>query len=202
VGEVLKDLIDAIERNMEGTQHVIIIDDGSSDKTDAKLTRLLRQRRARPKPSRTRGSIGLYELSEANLHLIISIWRFDKRRGLNFAFLRGYKEALKKRPEFIIKLDSDGKHDAYKFPKLLERIMEKPTEYKLVLMKDQDGIDGAGFRLITLDAIERIIDRLERFANEKWKKEEEWELRARGFDRKTKRLIEREFGNNAIARAY
>lgn len=199
-GEVLKDLINAIRKNMEGTQHIIIIDDGSTDGTDVNLTRLLEQKKA--KPSLTRGSTRSYVISKTNLDLIISIWRSDVNRGLNFAFLRGYKEALKTKPEFIIKLDSDGKHDACEFPKLLDRIMERPTEYKLVKMADQDVSDGFGFRLSTPDAIERIIDRLESFANEKWETEEDWRLKTRGFDRKTAELIKKEFGKKAVVKVH
>lgn len=194
--EVLKKLIKAIKKNMEGTQHIIIIDDGSTDGTDKKLTKLLKQKGAEPiltsRPTKS------YEISKTNLHLTTSIWRSDVNRGLNFAFLTGYKEALKREPELIIKLDSDGKHDAYEFPKLLDKIMERPTEYKLVLMSDQDVSYGFGFRLVVPDALERIINRLESFAKKGMATGKDLEQKTRGLDRKTIELIKKEFGEDTI----
>lgn len=197
--EVLKDLIDAIRKNMKGEQYIVIVNDGCTDETEYELLRLLKRKKAEQSPGR--GPIISYRIKKPDLDLEISIRKHSRNRGLNFAFLTGYKEALNKEPEFIVKLDSDGKHNAKEFPKLLECVMESPKKRKLVLMAHQDAKDGFGFRLLTRDALERIIDRLETFTIKKMKTGKNWKEKTRTFDRETKKLIKKEFSSAAICTA-
>lgn len=193
VSEVLDNLISAIRKNLTERQEVIIIDDGCTDETKKELTKLLKRKEARQLPQRV--SKISYKISEPNLELTISMLNLNINKGLNIAVVRSYKEALKRKPKFIIKLDSDGQHNPSDFPKLLKCIKKRLNKLKLVTIRDKDQIlkKGFGFRIINYDALKTIINDLEKFAYK-----EKRAGNTRGVDRKTKAFIEERFGKKAV----
>lgn len=190
--EVLDSLISAIRKTLTKKQEVIIIDDGCTDETEKELTKSLKRKKARQLPQRV--SKISYRISEPNLELTISMLKLNVNKGLNIAVVRGYKEALKSKPEFVIKLDSDGEHNPSDFPKLL-KFIKRVNKLKLVYIRDKDQIlkKGFGFRIIICDALKAIISDLEKFAYE-----EKRAGNTRGVDQKTKVFIEERFGKTAV----
>lgn len=120
---VLEDLIQAIRKNMIGRQQTIIINDGCTDDTEKELIRSLKKKNAKRCPKRNLKIS--YKICKSNLELTISILPLIVHEGLNIAVVSGYKEALKSKPEFVIKLDSDGEHNPFDFPKLLKCIKRR-----------------------------------------------------------------------------
>lgn len=183
VHEVLKDLITVIRENLVNKQEILIINDGSTDNTEKELLDLLRNSRAIQLPERGIHNFSSYKISVADLRLIISVLTIEKNMGLNLAVLRGYKEALNQKPDFIIKLDSDGQHNPSDFPKLLERI-KKEEKLKFVNLPRK-----LGFLIISYNALREVIDEIEKIAHGPEK---------RGIDRKTKNIIRSTFEKDAV----
>jgi len=126
--EVLKKLIDAIRKNLTKEQEIIIINDGSEDKTIEKIANLLKRKKFEPVqlPGRSFEESRIRRFKKPDLELTISILNFEDRRGFNMAVVKGYQQALRSKPVFVIKLDSDGQHLPKDFPELLEHAKKHP----------------------------------------------------------------------------
>jgi glycosyltransferase involved in cell wall biosynthesis len=91
IGAVIK----TIPRDCCGTVEVLVIDDGSSDKT-------------------------VEAAKEAGADKIVS---FSHNKGLAAAFKYGLEIAVKMKADIIVNIDADGQYDALEIPKLIKPIL-------------------------------------------------------------------------------
>lgn len=180
VCEVLDNLISSIEKKLSSPTEIILINDGSTDRTKEELEKLLKRRGKK--------------IKEMNLKLTLIEHVEADRVGLNNAVVHGYTEALKRKPSYIIKIDTDGEHDPRSFPKLIETI-RKTKDTKFVSGGPQDAVAGSGFgfRIIEYEALKSIIEELEAFTIKRWNETDGKREKQRGIDRITKRLIEEKY---------
>ena len=185
IGPVLDDLICEIENNLIGEHEIIIVNDGCTDETEREIEELLRGRKfqinSEGKNRKT------FSLSANGLKLAVTILLNETNQGLTPAFVLGYKEALKKTPAYVIKLDSDGLHDPSKFPVLLNRIT-RDKNMKFTWLKE-DPKKGYGFRAIRGNVLNEIMPALEKYSICLVKKYPDNPEERRGADRMTNRLI-------------
>ena len=193
VGCVLESLICVIEKNFVGRQHVVIVNDSCTDKTEIKLRKLLT---GKTKRVSERVNESQFKIEKNDLDLTITLLKHtdSDRIGLNFAVVDGYRRALKENSEFVVKLDSDGEHDETQSPKLLEKIVQD-TNLVFVRFEGSDQKDGGafGFRIIRRAALVKLIDRLEEYARNVWKLHPNHREKQTEIDQETWKLIKQEY---------
>jgi len=100
---------------LEYTDHIVIVDDGSTDST----TEILKQYSA------------------------LTIIRFKKNKGKGFALRTAFKHAFAKGYRYAISMDSDGQHFASDLPVFIEAIEENPDSL-IVGARDMEDAGAPG----------------------------------------------------------
>ncbi|MCW1296442.1 MAG: glycosyltransferase [Candidatus Parvarchaeota archaeon] len=107
VGNVLEDLLSIKEHFLKDSlKKIIVVNDGSTDKTNEVLEELVRRE------SKT-----------------IDVINIPENLGFNYAVLAGYEKALKNNPKIIVKMDSDGETPPIFITELLDKMVKLDADH-------------------------------------------------------------------------
>jgi len=102
---VSREIGDVIGSLPEWIAHVIAVDDCSTDTTRAVLAEL------------------------AAAHPRLMVLHHDVNGGVGAAMVTGYREALRREADFVVKIDGDGQMDPTELPRLLLPLLEDRADY-------------------------------------------------------------------------
>jgi glycosyltransferase involved in cell wall biosynthesis len=153
VGNVIEDLL-KIRKNFLGNslKKIIVVNDGSTDKTNEVLEDLLE--RDKPKKSILR-RVDLNELNKGSLQVI----NLPTHLGFNYAVITGYEKALEHNPDIIVKMDSDGETPPIFITELLDNTVKLDATHIHYGSPFAKGISSGffGFRATKAKVIKQLL---------------------------------------------
>jgi glycosyltransferase involved in cell wall biosynthesis len=96
-----------IKKTLKYVDHVIFVDDGSTDQTLSKVKKVFGKNKR------------------------VKILSFKTNQGKGYAIIRGFKEFLKVRDDVLVTLDADGQHNPSEIPNLVLPLNSKTTDMVL-----------------------------------------------------------------------